>query len=156
MINLSLDMIKLIIFTVPMVGILALLVWRLNKTGFIGMTGATISYAVIAAIVIYQIVQIFSVNLPILKKGVPKDDKYNFNQVASLNINYLCVFGGELAVVSMLPSFFENVFQIAKNNNLLYMNKEYFSSIEEIPKHLKAQLFAEDVLITKEYKDFVK
>ena len=108
-----LDMVKLIIFTVPMVGVLSLLVWRLQKMEFLSPTGAAICHGIIVVIVLYQVVQIFLVNVPILRKGVPEDDKYNFNQVASLNINYLCVFGGELAVVSMLPFFFESVFALS-------------------------------------------
>ena len=106
------DMVKLLIFTIPMIGILSLLVWRLQKMGFLNATGAVICHIVIAVVVLYQITQVLLVNIPILKRGVPQDDKYNFNQVASLNINYLCVFGGELAVVSMLPAFFENVFSL--------------------------------------------
>ena len=106
------DLIKLIVFTIPCVGILAILVWRINTMGFIGSTGATIGYLVIAAIVIYQIIQAFIVNVPILKKGVPEDDKYNFNQVASLNTTYFCNFGAELAVISMLPAFFQGIFEL--------------------------------------------
>ncbi len=106
------DMIKLIIITIPMIGVLSLLVWRLQKMGFLGTTGAVVCHLLIGALVLYQIVQILLVNIPILKKGVPEDDRYNFNQVSSLSINYLCVFGGELAVVSMLPAFFENTFSL--------------------------------------------
>lgn len=107
------DMIKLIVFTIPMVGVLSLLVWSLQGMGFLGTAGAVVCHIIIGAVVLYQIVQILLVNIPILKKGVPEDDVYNFNQVASLNINYLCVFGGELAVVSMLPFFFESVFSLS-------------------------------------------
>jgi len=85
------DMIKLIIFTIPCVGILSILVWKLGKLGFLGSTGQLIFYAII---------------------GVPDDDKYNFNQVAALNTTYFCNFGAELAVVSMLPSFFEKTFTL--------------------------------------------
>jgi NNP family nitrate/nitrite transporter-like MFS transporter len=106
------DLIKYIMFIIPCVGILSILVWRFQKMDLLGTTGATICYIIIAVVVLYQIVQAYRVNAPILKKGVPEDDRYNFNQVASLNINYLCVFGGELAIVSMLPAFFENVFSL--------------------------------------------
>src|SRR5690606_14127314 len=75
------DMIKLILWTIPLVGILAVLVWRIQKLGYLDTTGAAIAYAVIAIIVMYQIVQILRVNVPILKKGVPADDKYPFNSV---------------------------------------------------------------------------
>ncbi|MCH8531506.1 MAG: MFS transporter [Saccharospirillum sp.] len=101
------DMIKLILWTIPLVGVLAILVWRIEAMGYLSRTGALICYSVIAAIVIYQIVQILRVNVPILKKGVPEDDKYPFNSVAALNSTYFANFGAELAVVSMLPMFFE-------------------------------------------------
>ena len=67
----------------------------------------------VASIVVYQIAQILRINLPILEKGVPEDDKYNWNQVAALNTTYFCNFGAELAVVSMLPAFFESTFQLS-------------------------------------------
>lgn len=101
------DMIKLILCTIPLVGVLAILVWRIQVMGYLTPTGAMIAYAVIIAIVIYQIIQILRVNIPILKKGVPEDDKYSFNSVAALNTTYFANFGAELAVVSMLPMFFE-------------------------------------------------
>ena len=69
-------MVKLIIWTIPMVGVLGILVWRIEGLGYLGSTGAMICYAVIALVVIFQIVQILRVNVPILKKGVPEDDKY--------------------------------------------------------------------------------
>ncbi|MFO7704191.1 MAG: MFS transporter [Halopseudomonas sp.] len=101
------DMYKLIAWTIPMVGVLAILVWRIEGMGYLSATGAWICYAVIAAVVVYQVVQILRVNIPILKKGVPEDDKYPFNSVAALNSTYFANFGAELAVVSMLPMFFE-------------------------------------------------
>ncbi|MGY6565915.1 MAG: MFS transporter [Halomonadaceae bacterium] len=101
------DMILLILWTIPLVGCLAILVWRIEGMGYLSSTGALICYAVIAAVVVYQIVQILRVNVPILKKGVPEDDKYSFGSVAALNSTYFANFGAELAVVSMLPMFFE-------------------------------------------------
>lgn len=101
------DMIKLILWTIPLVGVLAILVWRIENMGYLTSTGALICYLVIASIVLYQVVQILRVNIPILKKGVPDDDKYSFNSVAALNSIYFANFGAELAVVSMLPMFFE-------------------------------------------------
>jgi MFS transporter, NNP family, nitrate/nitrite transporter len=101
------DMIMLILWTIPLVGCLAILVWRIEGMGYLSSTGALICYLVIAAVVIYQIVQILRVNVPILKKGVPEDDKYSFTSVAALNTTYFANFGAELAVVSMLPMFFE-------------------------------------------------
>jgi MFS transporter, NNP family, nitrate/nitrite transporter len=58
-------------------------------------------------VIVYQVVQVLRVNIPILKKGVPEDDRYPFKSVAALNTTYFANFGAELAVVSMLPLFFE-------------------------------------------------
>ena len=101
------DLILLALFTVPMVGILAILVWRVQNTGFIDDLTAWICYFAIAVVILYQLYQVFRVNLPILKKGVPQDDRYPFSSVAALNTTYFANFGAELAVVSMLPMFFE-------------------------------------------------
>lgn len=101
------DLIVLAIMTVPMVGILGILVWRVNRTGYIDDITAWACYFAIAVVVLYQLYQVFRVNLPILKKGVPADDRYPFSSVAALNTTYFANFGAELAVVSMLPMFFE-------------------------------------------------
>jgi MFS transporter, NNP family, nitrate/nitrite transporter len=52
------------------------------------------------------------VNIPILRKGVPDDDKYRFTQVGTLCASYVVTFGAELAVISMLPMFFQKTFQM--------------------------------------------
>src|SRR5690554_3801832 len=101
------DMIKLILWTIPMVGILSVLVCRIESMGYLSAGWAWVCHGVIVLVIIYQIVQILRVNLPILRKGVPEDDKYNFNSVAALNSTYFANFGAELAVVSMLPMLFE-------------------------------------------------
>src|SRR5690606_40996328 len=73
----------------------------------------SIPYTVIVAVIIYQIERILRVNIPILKKGVPDDDKYPYNSVAALNSTYFANFGAELAVVSMLPMFFESTWSLS-------------------------------------------
>jgi len=107
------DLVKLILWTIPLIGVLAILVWRIQNLGYLSMTGAIICYAAISLIVCYQIVQILRVNIPILKKGVPEDDKYPFSSVAALNSTYFANFGAELAVVSMLPMFFEETWTLS-------------------------------------------
>ena len=101
------DLVLLCIFTVPMVGILSILVYRVQIMGYIDPMTAAFIYAAIAVIVTYQVWQAIRVNLPILRRGVPEDDKYPFSSVAALNATYFANFGAELAVVSMLPMFFE-------------------------------------------------
>ncbi|XEC95274.1 NarK family nitrate/nitrite MFS transporter [Paenibacillus tarimensis] len=106
------DLIQLICWTLPLVGALALLTWRLGNTDFISNTAANIIYVVLGIVFVYQVFRILQVNLPILRKGVPDDDKYKFKNVAALNTTYFANFGAELAVVSMLPMFFQNTFSL--------------------------------------------
>ncbi|NEP07917.1 MAG: MFS transporter, partial [Okeania sp. SIO4D6] len=47
-------------------------------------------------------------------KRYPPADRYQFSQVAILELTYFVNFGSELAVVSMLPAFFENTFGLDK------------------------------------------
>jgi MFS transporter, NNP family, nitrate/nitrite transporter len=101
------DLALLIAMTIPLVGVLAILVWRVENMGYLDPITAWICYGAILTVIVYQIVQILRVNLPILRRGVPEDDRYPFKSVAALNATYFANFGAELAVVSMLPLFFE-------------------------------------------------
>lgn len=101
------DLVLLVIFTVPLIGILSILIYRVQKMGYIDGFVATIAYASVATLVIFQVWQVLRTNLPILRRGVPADDRYPFCSVAALNTTYFANFGAELAVVSMLPMFFQ-------------------------------------------------
>lgn len=107
------DLALLILFTVPMVGILSILVYRVELMGYIDGLTASLSYAAIVVVVTYQVWQVLRVNLPILKHGVPEDDRYPFSSVAALNTTYFANFGAELAVVSMLPLFFQETWGLS-------------------------------------------
>lgn len=101
------DLVLLMIFTVPMVGILSILVWRMQNMNYLDAMTAGFIYFALVVIVLYQLWQAWRVNAPILRKGIPEDDRYPFTSVAALNTTYFANFGAELAVVSMLPMFFE-------------------------------------------------
>lgn len=107
------DLVLLLLFTVPMIGVLAILVYRIQTTGYIDSLTAAACYLAIGTVIIYQLVQVLRVNLPLLKKGVPADDRYPFKSVAALNTTYFANFGAELAVVSMLPMFFEETWGLS-------------------------------------------
>jgi NNP family nitrate/nitrite transporter-like MFS transporter len=106
-------MVKLIVFTLPLTGSLALLVFKVQQLGYIGQTMSIAAYALIAGGTFYQIAQVLKVNLPVLKKGVPKDDRYPFNSVVALSLAYVASFGAEMAVVSILPLFFELTYRLS-------------------------------------------
>ena len=80
---------------------------RLQLMDYVDGLTAAICYGAVAVIVTYQVWLAIKVNVPILKKGVPADDRYPFSSVAALNLTYFANFGAELAVVSMLPMFFQ-------------------------------------------------
>ncbi|SDN77242.1 NarK family nitrate/nitrite MFS transporter [Alkalicoccus daliensis] len=106
------DMVQLIIWTIPLGGAVALSSWRLNDLGFISDTILYSIYIVISVILVIQMINIFKVNVPRLKEGVPEQDKYKFKNVAALNSTYFANFGAELAIISMLPMFFQLTFSL--------------------------------------------
>ncbi len=107
------DLIQLIIWSFPLVGALGLLVWRLHNLSFIPDEYEYVAYGILALIYIAHVIKILQVNVPQLRKGIPGEDKYHFNSVAALNTTYIANFGAELAVVSMLPAFFEKTFSVS-------------------------------------------
>lgn len=106
------DLVLAIIWTIPIWGILSLLVRMVTQKGYITPDVSYVMYAVIVVMVLYQIFGLIKVNVPILKKGVPEDDKYRFTQIGTLNASYVVTFGAELAVISMLPFFFQKTFEL--------------------------------------------
>ena len=64
-----------------------------------------------------HVIKTLQINLPYLRAGVPEDEKYHWGSVAALNSTYFANFGAELAVVSMLPAFFELTFEPLRNDD---------------------------------------
>jgi len=98
----------------PMYIALAVLVWKLSPSGVSLLTQETayMTWGILAALCIYQISQIYKVNHEHLADGVPEFQQYKFKQVAVLSWAYFVTFGSELAVVSMLPAFFMETFEL--------------------------------------------
>ncbi|MFA0039966.1 NarK family nitrate/nitrite MFS transporter [Vibrio sp. 10N.261.52.A1] len=108
------DFFFLLFMKIPMYAALALLAWKLSPSG-IGMLSDTAVYgvyAVLAALYLYEVTQVWKVNKNVFKEEVPEIHQYKFKQVAVLNVLYFATFGSELAVVSMLPLFFSETFEL--------------------------------------------
>ncbi|PSW11474.1 MFS transporter [Photobacterium rosenbergii] len=108
------DFFLLLFMKLPMYGALALLAWKLSPAG-IGMLGESTVvaiYIVLAVIYCYEVLQVWRVNKNVFEKPVPEVHQYKFKQVAILNVLYFATFGSELAVVSMLPLFFSETFEL--------------------------------------------
>jgi NNP family nitrate/nitrite transporter-like MFS transporter len=101
--------------TVPLYLALGVLVWKLSPVnlGLLNETATHVMYAGLVALFLFQVSQIWKVNKEHLLEGVPDIEKYSFRQVAALDCAYFVTFGSELAVVSMLPLFFMETFEIS-------------------------------------------
>lgn len=107
------SMVGLILMSVPLYAALALITWQLSNTSLISMSFASIIYTILAIAYLYNVYKIWRVNRQQLKEGIPEKEKYSFKQVAILDFAYATTFGSELAVISMLPMFFEETFSIS-------------------------------------------
>ena len=104
----------LLLMNLPLTLILGVLAWRLTKVNFLTTGGMFIAWVVLAGLYAFQSYNCWAVNKDLLagRKRYPPEDRYEFSQVALLELTYIVNFGSELAVVTMLPAFFEGTFQL--------------------------------------------
>ncbi len=95
---------------------LALLTWRLAepKIHFLKEFQMYVVWLLLAGLYTLQTYKAWQVNWEMLigKKMYSPSERYQFRQVALLSFAYVVSFGSELAVVSMLPTFFEKTFTL--------------------------------------------
>ncbi len=105
-----------LIMNIPLYAALAVLAWKLGPTNLKMLSGEVtyVIYAVLAAVYIFQTIRIYQINKHVFKKEVSEIERYKFKQVAVLDLAYLVTFGSELAVVSMLPLFFNDTFALSQ------------------------------------------
>jgi len=108
------DFFLYLIMNIPMYAALAVLAWKLGPANLkmLGGTLTNVIYLSLTGLYIFQTVRIYQINSHVFHKEVPEIDRYKFKQVAILNVSYLVTFGSELAVVSMLPLFFLDTFDL--------------------------------------------
>ena len=108
------DLVLLIIMKVPMYATLALLGWKLSPAGVSMFTQdvTNLIYAGLVFVFLSDFYQTYQVNKHLFSVDVPEFERYEFKQVAVLNVLYFTTFGSELAVVSMLPLFFAETFAL--------------------------------------------
>ena len=108
------DLYLLLLMKIPMYGALALLTWKLSPNGVSLFTEeiTLFAYFALALLFAFEVKQTYKVNGHLFKQPVPEIHQYKFKQVAVLNVLYFATFGSELAVISMLPLFFSEVFSL--------------------------------------------
>ncbi|RUR79661.1 MFS transporter [Chlorogloeopsis fritschii PCC 9212] len=106
----------LMLMNIPLVGILGVLAWRIAQIGLLSQSQLLIVYLLLVGLYLFQAYKCWDVNHELMagKKRYSPDDRYEFSQVALLELTYFVNFGSELAVVSMLPGFFETSFSLNK------------------------------------------
>lgn len=109
------DFILYVVMNLPLFLALGLIVWQLGpqKLGMIGPFTTWTLYGVVLLLAVIQIGRIWQINGHVFHSDVPEFDCYPFKQVALLNLVYMASFGSELAVVSMLPLYFLDTFDIS-------------------------------------------
>jgi NNP family nitrate/nitrite transporter-like MFS transporter len=109
------DLFLLYVMKLPMYICLVLLAWRLSPAGFNMISALTtnIIYAGLLVVLVIDFHQVWLANRSLFTTPVPELHRYKFKQVAILNVLYFCNFGSELAVVSVLPLFFAQTFELS-------------------------------------------
>ncbi|HNF65187.1 MAG TPA: NarK family nitrate/nitrite MFS transporter, partial [Plasticicumulans sp.] len=100
---------------VPMTVALLVLTWKLSPAGFklIDQTTTNVVYVALLALFAWNVWQVIDVNRNILAgEVVPQIHRYKFKQVAILSGAYAIAFGSEIAVVSMLPLYFKDMYNL--------------------------------------------
>ncbi|PSU48686.1 MFS transporter [Photobacterium frigidiphilum] len=108
------DFFLLLLMKIPMYGALALLAWKLSPTGIAMLSDTIVNsiYIGLSVLYLYEVWQTWKLNKSIFSEPVPEIHQYKFKQVVVLNILYFATFGSELAVISMLPLFFSETFEL--------------------------------------------
>ncbi len=108
------DLISLMVMQVPMVFCLGVLTWKLVAVKLLPSVASYVIYSLLAMLLLQQVRKIWTVNRPAWRnEPVADGERYEFSQVAILCLCYAVTFGGELAVESMLPGYFEKMFKLS-------------------------------------------
>jgi NNP family nitrate/nitrite transporter-like MFS transporter len=104
-----------LLMNIPLYAALAVLAWKLGPANLKMLGGAVtnIIYAVLMGLYAFQSLRIYQINRRVFTGEVPEFERYKFKQVAVLDLAYMVTFGSELAVVSMLPLFFMDTFDLS-------------------------------------------
>ena len=129
------DFFLYIIMNIPMYAALAVLTWKLGPDNLKMLSNVVTNsiYATLIGIYIFQTIRIYQINGHVFTEEVPRIDRYKFKQVAVLDLAYLVTFGSELAVVSMLPLFFQDTFELTPTKAALLASGFAFMNLVARP-----------------------
>jgi len=110
-----------LLWSFPLVAAMGLLAWRMSTVPLaagsaervLSPTALWVVWGGLALGFVGHCWKTLQVNREHQAVGVADDMKLHFGSVAALNTTYFANFGAELAVVSMLPAFFESTFTMS-------------------------------------------
>jgi MFS transporter, NNP family, nitrate/nitrite transporter len=93
---------------------LGVLSWQLHRVKFLNDMALNIALLALALLYAYQTYQAWEINRGLLsgEKRYSPAERYQFRQVALLEMTYATNFGSELAIISMLSLFFQEMFKL--------------------------------------------
>ncbi len=104
-----------LLMNIPLFAALAVLTWKLSPANLnmlsLGVTDMI--YVILGSLYAFQTIRIYQINKHVFSETVPEIEQYKFKQVAILDLAYMVTFGSELAVVSILPLFFMDTFNLS-------------------------------------------
>jgi NNP family nitrate/nitrite transporter-like MFS transporter len=109
------DFVLYALMQAPLTLALAVLAWKFGPSGLnlIPALATNVIYAGLTALYLSQLVDAWRINAPVLRgEPVAAIHRYKFRQVAVLSLAYFVTFGSELAIVSILPLFFKDTFEL--------------------------------------------
>lgn len=102
----------LAVLTVPVAGVVGVIAYEIERKHVIGPGALAVILAVLALAAAAQVAQVLRVNRGVLRGGPPSAGAYPFRSVVLCCLSYLVTFGGELAVLSILPTFFAHTWHL--------------------------------------------
>lgn len=106
------DLLFYLLAILPVGGALLILIWELGPMG-LGIVEKPVvlgGMAFVLGVLALQSIRIYDVNRQHLRRGVPDRQRYRFRQVMILALANFVTFGSELAVISLLPLHFMELF----------------------------------------------
>ncbi|HLH99269.1 MAG TPA: MFS transporter [Acidimicrobiales bacterium] len=102
----------LALLVVPVAGVLGLTAYRIELVHVISTSMLAVLLAAVVLLAVALVAQVFRVNRPALAGSYAPAESYPLRSVALCCLAYAVTFGGELAMLSMLPTFFGSTWHL--------------------------------------------
>lgn len=102
----------LVLLTLPVIGVVGLTAYRIEDVHVISRSVLVALIVTLVVIAAAMVAQILRVNRPALAGAYPEGARYPLRSVALCCLAYSITFGGELAMLSLLPTFYGDTWKL--------------------------------------------